>query len=91
MGTATQVSSQSAWYTWVEESLIPYLFLEKWYNDDPRYKIGFVADNEPSKVLALARFRQLRVQKSKLLVVVMVLESGMFKCHDHVACLNAVM
>ena len=54
------------WLDWVEHGLVPYLFPGIWYNGNPNYNTGFVADNEPSRILAMARFRQMRVKKGKI-------------------------
>ena len=56
--------------------MIDYLFPFGWYNwEDTRefeYKKGFTADSMASKVLAMARFRQLRVKPRKFGVDIIV-------------------
>ena len=54
------------YWSWIENKFIPYLFPASWYNGDP-YMARFVADTEPSKIISMARMRQLRVKKSKFL------------------------
>ena len=59
-----QVTRVEEYYNWLENTFIPYLYPGKWYNGDP-YKKQFVADNEPSRIISMARMRQLRVKRSK--------------------------
>ena len=62
-----QVMNRLEWFDWARYSVIDYLFPFGWYNwditRDFEYKKGFTADTMASKVLAMARFRQLRVKK----------------------------
>ena len=46
-------------------SVVEYLFPDGWYNK-MKYEEGFVADSAASKVLSMARIRQLRVKPSEL-------------------------
>nr|XP_047143727.1 uncharacterized protein LOC100197078 [Hydra vulgaris] len=60
--TGDGVGSNVDWFTWAKYGVIDYLFPNSWYNGDIKgYPKGFVADAASSKVLAMARFRQLRV------------------------------
>ena len=51
------------WMDWIRYAVTEFLFPPGWYNRNV-YPKGFVADNAQSKVLAMARIRQLRVQPS---------------------------
>lgn len=59
------MSNRLDWFDWARYSVIEYLFPTGWYNGNKDYKAGFVADNEASKILAMARFRMLRAKNSK--------------------------
>lgn len=59
---AMEVSNRLDWFDWARYSVIEYLFPTGWYNGNKDYKAGFVADNEASKILAMARFRMLRAK-----------------------------
>lgn len=59
---AAQVSNRLQWFDWIRYSVTEYLFPNGWYNGDKSYEPGFTADTEASKVLAMARIRQLRVK-----------------------------
>ncbi|XP_065066412.1 uncharacterized protein LOC135692255 [Rhopilema esculentum] len=58
-----QVTRVEQYWSWIEDKFIPYLFPGTWYNGDP-YMVRFVADTEPSKIISMARMRQLRVKKN---------------------------
>lgn len=66
-----KVSNRLQWFDWIRYSVTEYLFPNGWYNGDKSYEPGFTADTEASKVLAMARIRQLRVKSSKLRVQIM--------------------
>jgi len=59
-----KVTRVEEYWNWIDKTFIPYLYPNKWYNDIAPYKAQFVADTEPSKVIAMARMRQLRVKKN---------------------------
>ena len=60
----TQISDRLQWLDWIRYSVTEFLFPPDWYNG-MSYKDNFVADNEQSKILAMARLRQLRVTSRK--------------------------
>ena len=65
-----QITQRQEWFDWARYSVIEYLFPIGWYNREATnnkfpYPTGMIADTATSKVLAMARFRQLRVKKSK--------------------------
>eukprot|EP00794_Sanderia_malayensis_P008930 gene8930-9882_t len=59
------VSKVEDYWSWLDNTFIPYLYPGKWYNGNPNWTHGFVADTEPSKIISMARMRQLRVKKNK--------------------------
>ncbi|XP_065658340.1 uncharacterized protein LOC100206152 isoform X5 [Hydra vulgaris] len=61
---AADVATNTDWFHWTRYSVIEYLFPDGWYNNKMKYPAGFVADSASSKVLAMARFRQLRVSQN---------------------------
>ena len=58
------------YWKWIDKTFIPYLYPGKWYNGIAPYKHQFVADTEPSKIIAMGRMRQLRVKKSMFCFIV---------------------
>ena len=60
---------RAEWFDWARYSVIEYLFPKGWYNHDDlpegkkfTFPKGMIADSATSKLLAMARFRQLRVK-----------------------------
>ena len=67
-----QVRDRIDWLEWLRYSVTEYLFLPMWYNRQP-YINNFVADNAQSKILAMARTRQLRVKPSESVFLFIIL------------------
>ena len=63
-----QLENRLMWMDWIRYAVTEFLFPPGWYNRNV-YPKGFVADNAQSKVLAMARIRQLRVQPSMFIAV----------------------
>ncbi len=61
-----QVSKVEEYWSWLEDKFIPYLYPGQWYNGNPNYTLGMVADSEPSKIISMARLRLLRIKKGQL-------------------------
>ena len=63
----SQVMNRLHWIDWLRYSVTEFLFPPFWYNGKEygRELKNYVADNAASKVLAMARVRQLRVKNSK--------------------------
>ncbi|XP_065658368.1 uncharacterized protein LOC100211692 isoform X4 [Hydra vulgaris] len=59
--TADGIASITDWWDWIMHSVVEYLFPDGWYNN-MKYEKGFAADNAASKVLSMARIRQIRVK-----------------------------
>lgn len=60
---------RAEWFDWARYSVIEYLFPKGWYNHDDlpegkkfTFPKGMIADSATSRLLAMARFRQLRVK-----------------------------
>ncbi|XP_048575351.1 uncharacterized protein LOC5511746 isoform X2 [Nematostella vectensis] len=57
-----EIGSTRDYWPWLKDTVIPSIFIEKWYNDQD-YHLGYLADTPTAWVLAVARLRQLRMQK----------------------------
>jgi len=65
--TGPGVTTRAEWFDWARYSVIEYLFPTGWYNANGtnnafKYPRDMIADAASSKVLAMARFRQLRLK-----------------------------
>lgn len=75
-----EVETRERWWQWVEETLVPGLNFETWYNGDNTGLTGFLHDGD-SYLVGAARFRQLRVENHSC-TVADEFEDTIARCQD---------
>ncbi|KAK3717356.1 hypothetical protein QZH41_011584, partial [Actinostola sp. cb2023] len=61
--TFDKVSRIKDYWEWMNRTVIPSVYENKWYDDEEEYPLGFLADTPTDYILAVVRLRQLRIQK----------------------------
>ena len=69
--SSEQIHNQQEWWQWLNNTVIPGLYPDVWYNGDDPYPVGYLGDTPTAWLLGVARLRQLRIQKSKAQTILM--------------------